>query len=458
MGRVSPLPPGGSSAYCLGIQRHPARHGEVLCRFCGAFIVGAPLQQGTYQVHQFLGAGRSGSAYLASHVGSGQTVAVKLVPADPEHVSLWEHVRRDVRLITSLQHRSIVQVYRCAPWFPEQESQARSPLQSGPLSFNREGFLLALCQYVPGSLALVLEEASRNQPTGLSREQIAGRVNWLLPMIQQIGAAFAAAHEAGVPHGAPTPGNILIGKQEQVFVADFGFAKLRLPPEVYRAPELQGAIFASQQQGTLAPFWQATNILTDQYALGVLFREICFHILPESVYQAWLPVLERATHPLPRARFGSVEEFVEELLFVISSGRAPLAELSSARATSNQGWMAAATPEAYFSAPASDPEQVAKNWEKLAGQAYIRGNYSEALKGYQRALEFDGNNPALLLALGDTYFALGRHLDALAAYDRVLRLNPRDAQAWSNKGVVLDAMGRSREAQQCHEQARILEG
>jgi serine/threonine protein kinase len=457
MGQATPQLPGGTDTYCLGIQRHPARHGGVLCQHCGAFIVGASLHQGAYQVHQLLGRGRIGSTYLASHVGSGQTVAVKLIPRDPDHTAWWEYLRREVRLITSLQHRNIAQVYRCSPWSPELERQPRFPFQTGVLSFNQEGFLLALCQYVPTSLALMLAEASNNPPTSLSQEQTAARITWLLPIIQQIGSAFVAAHELGVPHGAPTPGNILLGKQDQVFVADFGFARLRVPPDAYCAPELQSAILVSQQQGTLAPFWQATTVSTDQYALGVLFRATCSQILPESAYHSWLPVLDRATHALPRMRFGSVAEFVEELLFV-ASRRGAQAEPSHPRITSTQGWAADEPSETSSSAPASTAEQVAKSWEKLAGQAYLRGNYSEALKGYQRALEFDGNNAALLLALGDTFFALGRHADALAAYDRVLRLNPRDGQAWSNKGVVLDAMGRSREAEHCHEQARILGG
>jgi len=47
----------------------------------------------------------------------------------------------------------------------------------------------------------------------------------------------------------------------------------------------------------------------------------------------------------------------------------------------------------------------------------------------------------------------GRHTDALALYDEILKLDPDFAGAWSNKGVVLVELGRTDEAIKCYGRA-----
>ena len=44
---------------------------------------------------------------------------------------------------------------------------------------------------------------------------------------------------------------------------------------------------------------------------------------------------------------------------------------------------------------------------------------------------------------------LGRKEEAIACYDHVLQIDPRDAGVWYNKGVALSALGRNEEAIVC---------
>src|SRR5205085_2565161 len=62
---------GDSASFCLGPQAHRARTEDVLCRVCGNFVARAVIL-GAYRVHRLLGSGRSGNAYLATQVRSGQ--------------------------------------------------------------------------------------------------------------------------------------------------------------------------------------------------------------------------------------------------------------------------------------------------------------------------------------------------------------------------------------------------
>lgn len=47
----------------------------------------------------------------------------------------------------------------------------------------------------------------------------------------------------------------------------------------------------------------------------------------------------------------------------------------------------------------------------------------------------------------------GRHQEAIACFDRALKINPRDALAWSHKGLVLAFLGRHQEAIPCYNRA-----
>ena len=52
--------------------------------------------------------------------------------------------------------------------------------------------------------------------------------------------------------------------------------------------------------------------------------------------------------------------------------------------------------------------------------------------------------------------ACKRYKEALAAYDRALALDPNDADAWNNKGIVLRALGRTAEAEAAAKRAKEL--
>ena len=52
---------------------------------------------------------------------------------------------------------------------------------------------------------------------------------------------------------------------------------------------------------------------------------------------------------------------------------------------------------------------------------------------------------------------LGRYKEALSGYDRALELDPQDAAAWNNKGLVLVKLGHYKEALSCYDRARRLD-
>lgn len=69
------------------------------------------------------------------------------------------------------------------------------------------------------------------------------------------------------------------------------------------------------------------------------------------------------------------------------------------------------------------------------------GNYEEALKCYEKALEIDPSYKLGWLNTGSTLATMGRYDEALKSYDEAVRLEPNSADAWYNRAVVLGNIG-----------------
>lgn len=75
----------------------------------------------------------------------------------------------------------------------------------------------------------------------------------------------------------------------------------------------------------------------------------------------------------------------------------------------------------------------------------------------EQAVAINPNNIEALLVLADAYTHEGNFADALAAYDRVIRLDSGIAQVHNNRGLVLAALGRQDEALASFDRAIALD-
>jgi tetratricopeptide (TPR) repeat protein len=124
-----------------------------------------------------------------------------------------------------------------------------------------------------------------------------------------------------------------------------------------------------------------------------------------------------------------------------------------------------------------------KAWAKKGVVLHNLDRLEEAVNCYARALEIDASDKSAWLGKGETLRRLGRleeaqpcleragvsdplgdviaayerdsrsPEDALSRYDRALELNPRDHEAWNNKGNALVGLGRLEESLSCYDQA-----
>lgn len=90
---------------------------------------------------------------------------------------------------------------------------------------------------------------------------------------------------------------------------------------------------------------------------------------------------------------------------------------------------------------------------KRGNQLADQGHLTQALGEYEAALALVPDDPTFLTNRGAVLDWMGKHKQALASFDEVLRARPDDAIAHHNRGVALAQLGRWKEAVAAYEQA-----
>ena len=86
-----------------------------------------------------------------------------------------------------------------------------------------------------------------------------------------------------------------------------------------------------------------------------------------------------------------------------------------------------------------------------------QGRNKEALDAFDEALQQNPKDAEAWYNKGLALVNLGRHEDALHAYDESLKINPKSAEAWNNKGGVLAILGRCEEALRAYDECLKLD-
>jgi len=207
-----------------------------------------PKAFGKYTLLRELGRGGMGVVYEAQDSQLGRAVALKLLLTenlkDPSTRAIEEErFVREAQLSAKLRHPHIVTVY-----------------EAGTIDGRR---YLSM-EFVEGvSLARWL----KRQPAPTLKQKIA--------VLRDVARAVAHAHAAGVLHRDLKPQNILMDREDQPFVSDFGLAK-GSGPESSASLTVSGSVVGtpSYMSPEQARGLKTVNIRTDIYALGVMLYEM----------------------------------------------------------------------------------------------------------------------------------------------------------------------------------------
>jgi len=157
-----------------------------------AIIAGTHL--GRYEIRSLLGTGGMGEVYLAYDTQLRRQIAIKLLPTEfTQNKVRLSRFEREAYAASSLNHPNILTIHEIG---------------------EQDGHHFIATEYVEG-------ESVRQR---MSRARM--ELREVLDVAQQVAAALAAAHQAGIVHRDIKPENIMLRRDGLVKVLDFGLAKL----------------------------------------------------------------------------------------------------------------------------------------------------------------------------------------------------------------------------------------
>ncbi len=237
------------------------------------------------EILELLGRGGMGAVYKARQKQLDRIVALKILPpAVAQDPSFAVRFAREAKALAKLNHPNIVTLYEFGQ--AGRGDVHVAPNQTGDVDVAAPSLFYFLMEYVDGMNLRQLLSAGRVTP----KEALA--------IVPPICDALQFAHDRGIVHRDIKPENILLSKEGQVKIADFGVAKI-----VAREPA------ATTAGGTLAPPSTQTEAglvmgtppymapeqtehpsevdhRADIYSLGVVFYQMLTGELPKGKFEA----------------------------------------------------------------------------------------------------------------------------------------------------------------------------
>ena len=201
-----------------------------------------------YLVETLLGEGGMARVYRGRDIRLNRYVAVKVIQPDARaDAAYMARFEKEARAVAQLDHPNIVKIYRFG---------------------DVDGLYYMAMQYIEGAdLGWILDDYAADNEF-IPHDEV-------LRIITEICQALDYAHGQGIIHRDIKPSNIILNKQGQAFLTDFGLALLQ-------AEGTRGEIFGSPYY--IAPE-QAINSAgavpqSDLYALGVVLYRMLTGSVP----------------------------------------------------------------------------------------------------------------------------------------------------------------------------------
>ncbi len=206
-----------------------------------ATLLATGTEIGGYRVESVLGRGGMGVVYEAMQLSLSRTVALKLLAGDlAEDGGFRDRFRREARLQAAIEHDHIVSVYEAGEF---------------------DGGLFIAMRLVRGTDLKRLVRSGELTPERA------------IPILLSVADALDTAHESGLIHRDVKPQNILVGRRDHAYLADFGLTKGASDTGYTRTGQLMGTLdYVSPEQIGGGDAGRASDI----YALAaVAFECLC---------------------------------------------------------------------------------------------------------------------------------------------------------------------------------------
>jgi len=237
-----------------------------------------------YEIVGVVGRGGMATVYRAQQISMNRTVALKVLPRqyvdDDTYIARF---KREVEIVSRLEHRSIVPVYDYG-------------------EIDRQPYIVM--RYMPaGSVDSLLLDG-------------AVKMERIIEIVTQVAPALDYAHAKNVLHRDLKPSNILLDDGGGAYITDFGIARI-LGEATGNTITTQGVVgtpaYMSPEQAQGRPL----DGRSDVYSLGVMLFEMATGRRPfESDTPYGLAVMQVTTPPpAPRSINPALPPRVEQVIF-----------------------------------------------------------------------------------------------------------------------------------------------
>ncbi|MBZ5723418.1 MAG: protein kinase [Acidobacteriia bacterium] len=237
-----------------------------------------------YRIEALLGQGGMGAVYKAHDSELGRTVALKLVRPDlARSMQTMQRFKQELLLASKVSHKNILRIHDLG---------------------DMNGVKFITMAFVEGpDLAALIEQEGR-----LSFDRA-------LKFTRQLCAALEAAHNEGVVHRDLKPQNILIDRNDTVYISDFGLAK---------SLESEATMMTRTGQIVGTPRYMSPEQVeagevdhrADLYSLGLIMYEMFTADIPfrgESAIQLMYQRVMKTPRD-PRAACPELPDYIAEII------------------------------------------------------------------------------------------------------------------------------------------------
>ncbi len=227
-------------------------------------------------IGDLIGKGGIGIIYLGYQPTLERKLAIKFIQRQlGDSFQSLERAQREALIISQLNHPNIIRVFDA--------------------NFINNNIFYIVMDFIDG---LDLGEYIKKK----------GKLSWqeALYIIAQVASGLGEAHRNNIIHRDIKPSNILLNKNRQVFLTDFGIAKER---DSNLSLTVQGIVLGTPYY--LSPeqaLGKKLDHRSDIYSLGLVFFEAITGQVPFSGYTPFETVAARLKNPLP-----DIKKFVPEV-------------------------------------------------------------------------------------------------------------------------------------------------
>ena len=262
---------------------------------------------GDFKIHRELGRGGMGVVYEAEQISLGRKVALKVLPfAGMVRGNALQRFQNEARAAATLDHPNIVSVYsvgeeRGVHYYAMQLVRGQSlaeviaqltAIQDGGRA-RTGGSLSEAMSAVKGQAPASATEPTEELPSQNAEQSIQstrGDASAVARTIRSSGDdrdfyrsiavlavqaadALQHAHDSGVIHRDIKPGNLMLDAEGNVYVADFGLARLEADAGVTMTGDVVGTLRYMSPEQALAKR-AVVDHRTDVYSLGATLYEL----------------------------------------------------------------------------------------------------------------------------------------------------------------------------------------